>query len=49
MRNEAARNLLLVMLAIVVGAGLGAATKFGLGRDLSVAAETTTDEPVATP
>ena len=50
MRNEAARNLFLVMMAIMVGAGLGAATKFGLGHSLSVAAEVSAGATVvATP
>jgi hypothetical protein len=50
MRNEAVRNILLVTIAIVVGAGLGAATKFGLGRDLAVASDDAGSlKPIATP
>jgi hypothetical protein len=49
MRNEAARNILLVTIAIVVGAGLGAAAKFGLGRDLAVASDVGLQKPIATP
>ena len=38
MGSDAARNAMLVILAMAIGLTLGAATKFGFGYDLSVKA-----------
>jgi hypothetical protein len=42
------RNVVLVLMALVLGFALGAVTKFGLGHDLAVAVETSSTSTIAT-